>query len=363
MRRAATLIPALLAIAALSDASLIGQSSVPTAELVPVNSPVTLPGLVDSNSPVVWDRTDGVEQMYVLTSVSGRPSTASGDDLFALGPAEPIVMDPWPGGGVWMEAIIPDVDGTWYGFYHNEIVASSLCKGTKKVLPRIGAARSRDGGHTWESLGTILEAPPNTQNCGTKNKYFVGGIGDLSVQLSRDSKDLYVFYSEYMRSRVQQGVTMARMAWADRDDPVGKVMVWRGRLWDPARLTVSDAGENWTYSAGTPLFPTTQAWHDSDTAVDAFWGPSVHWNSYLNQYVMLLNRAKDETFAQEGIYVSFSPSLENPKLWSTPVKLLNGGNWYPQVIGMEPGGTDRTSGEAARFFMSGVSTALIRFHR
>ena len=40
-----------------------------------------------------------------------------------------------------------------------------------------------------------------------------------------------------------------------------------------------------------------------------FWGPAIHWNTYLEQYVMLLNRAKDDQFGQEGIYVSFSPTL------------------------------------------------------
>ena len=53
--------------------------------------------------------------------------------------------------------------------------------------------------------------------------------------------------------------------------------------------------------------PPAQAWHDADDRVDAFWGPAVHWNTALEQYVMLLNRAKDENYAQEGIYVSFAP--------------------------------------------------------
>jgi hypothetical protein len=43
---------------------------------------------------------------------------------------------------------------------------------------------------------------------------------------------------------------------------------------------------------------------------------------------------------------------------------MDGGQWYPQVIGMEQGaGTDKFAGQEARFFMSGRSTYTIRFNR
>jgi len=65
---------------------------------------------------------------------------------------------------------------------------------------------------------------------------------------------------------------------------------------------------------------------------------------------MLLNRAKDDQFGQDGIYIAFSPTLD-PTDWTAPVKILSGGGWYPQVIGGETGvGTDRTAGKRARFF-------------
>jgi hypothetical protein len=77
---------------------------------------------------------------------------------------------------------------------------------------------------------------------------------------------------------------------------------------------------------------------------------------------MLLNRARNSDFDGEGIYVSFTPTLDDPSRWSTPVKILHGGAWYPQVLGLEPGmGTDKVAGERARFFMAGRSEHLIRF--
>ena len=54
----------------------------------------------------------------------------------------------------------------------------------------------------------------------------------------------------------------------------------------------------------TPILPVKSDWNRLDA--DAFWGASVHWNTHLNQYVMLLNRAIDKDWKQEGVYVSFN---------------------------------------------------------
>jgi hypothetical protein len=258
-----------------------------------------------------------------------------------------------------MEAIVKDHD-EWYGFYHNENAASA-CANRNLAFARIGAARSDDFGATWTDLGIILDLPPATFACGTRNRYFVGGVGDMSVLLDRAHRDLYIYFSQYAREPSQQGVGVARLAWADRDAPVGKLMVWSNGVWLPPSWSDEDPG-NWVYPRATPLVTPSKPWHDNDRVVDAFWGPSIHWNSYLQQYVMLLNRATDESFGQEGIYVSFSRRLGEPLAWSAPQKILSGGKWYPQVIGIEPGrGTDAWAGQVARFFMGGRSDHAIEF--
>ena len=69
-----------------------------------------------------------------------------------------------------------------------------------------------------------------------------------------------------------------------------------------------------------------------------------------------------ENYAQEGIYVSYAPRLDDPSLWTTPQKILNGGKWYPQVIGSTPNvGTDKLAAGSPRFFMSGKSEWVINF--
>ncbi len=337
------------------------KASVPTATLRPASS-LRLPGGVDSNSPVVWDRRAGRSEVYVTTSINGQPTRTEGDDVTTLANPVGVSIDPWPGGGVWMEAIVTDRTGAWYGFYHNENSAS-VCGRADRTYARIGAARSEDYGATWTNLGIVLDMPPGTFACGTSNRYFVGGSGDLSVLLDRASRDLFIYFSQYGRDVRQQGVAVARLAWADRDAPIGKLTVWSSGVWLPATLHEADETEpRWVYPPATPLVTPRKPWHDADRAADAFWGPSIHWNASLRQYVMLLNRASDENFSQEGIYVSFSPRLDDPLAWSPPRKILNGGAWYPQVVGIEPGrGTDRWAGQLARFYMSGRSDYVIEF--
>jgi hypothetical protein len=333
---------------------------------------ITLPGTVDSNSPVIWDLDNGEEKVFVMTSSDGIPRIASGPSLDRLGPASEVAMAPHPGHGVWMEAIVFDDVETWYGFYHNEWPATR-CGREDRVVSRIGAAKSTDRGRTWRDIGAVIQSPQSATACNSKNRYIIGGVGDLSVMLDPDKQYLYFFYSQYQQQRESQGVAVARMLWADRDRPAGRLDLWRDGIWEPAagrrELQPTVPGSmrrrlEWTYPAGTPLVAPAYAWHDADDRVDAFWGPSVHWNTALEQYVMLLNRSKDESYSQEGIYVSYSPRLDDPSSWTPPVKVLSGGKWYPQVVGSSLGtGTDKRAGASARFFMSGRSDWVINFTR
>jgi len=329
--------------------------------LIPAPS-IRLTGDVDSSSPAVWDGSDGSPRLFVVTSTAGRPSRASGEDVSQLGDAEPVELEPWPIGGVWMEAVIPDVNGTWYGFFHNEVPATEICGDDQRVYPRIGAARSVDQGATWTNLGVIFEASPDTFVCDTGNTYFVGGVGDLTALLDADQHDVYIYFSQYGREVSQEGIAVLRLPWADTDNPVGKVTVWNDGVWLPPDAIEDDTGElHWVYPSATPILPTGKPWHTGEQ-VDQFWGPSIHWNEGLQQYVMLMNRARDDAFSQEGIYVSFNERLDAPASWSTPLKIIDGGGWYPQVIGLElSSGTDRWAATVARFFMSGWSDYYIEF--
>ena len=113
----------------------------------------------------------------------------------------------------------------------------------------------------------------------------------------------------------------------------------------------------------TAIFPTLEPFHDGDPRVDAFWGPSIHWNTYLERYVMLVNRAKDESFGEEGSYISYNAELSDPMGWSPPERIMKGGGWYPQVVGLDANGGDATAGRVARLFSTGRSDYLLYFDR
>lgn len=358
-----------LALAVFPDYRLLTAPAAPRASLVSAPS-LSLPGTVDSNSPVMWDLEGGQRRMFVMTSHAGVPSVASGSAVDRLGSAAAIVLAPHPGHGVWMEAVVSDDVETWYGYYHNEWPASR-CGREDRFVPRIGSARSTDRGRTWEDLGVVIQARQSSTSCASTNRYVIGGVGDVSVMLDRNKQYLYFFYSQYPDRAEAQGVAVARLQWADRDRPSGRLELWRDGVWDaggrrrefsPLLPGTERRMRAWTYPSGSPLIAPTQAWHDGDDKVDAFWGPAVHWNSAIEQYVMLLNRAKDENYTQEGIYVSYTTQLDNPGSWTPPQKLLNGGRWYPQVVGSSIGtGTDKLAGATSRFFMSGRSEWMINF--
>ncbi|MCG3160813.1 MAG: hypothetical protein JMDDDDMK_01888 [Acidobacteria bacterium] len=337
----------------------------PIIELRPA-SLVSLPGGVDgsgrilgidSNSPAEWD---DAGNLFVFTS-SQRPFRSIGVNLFNLSrPALPVTIQPRTDvkGGQWIEATYRAGDGTLYGWYHNE--PPGLCANNSRLTaPRIGALVSHDDGLTWQDLGIVLEAPPGSLYCDTKNYFFAGGNGDFSVILDQNEQYFYFFISTYHRQFSEQGVAVARMRFEDRDNPVGKVWKWWGG--GPSGLGA------WTEPGlggrVTATFPALIDWHRVNA--NAFWGPSVHYNTHLETYVMLLNHAVDKDWTQEGIYISFNRNLEDPLGWSAPQRLqLNQQlGWYPQVIGLDGGETDKLAGQVSRLFISGRSSWEIVFYR
>lgn len=360
---------AVTGVAARVDAQTAAQ---PYAALLPATD-VRFPSETDSNSPAVWQLIDGQWVFSLFNSVNGQPALSRGPELTRLTrTTRPAFAGVAPEGGVWFESVIRDAD-SWYGFYHNERVIAG-CGGPTKVLPRIGMARSDDFGATWVDLGAIIEAPSDTNRCTTRNFYFVGGVGDLSVLLDPDRLFAYVYYSQYIEAEGRMGVVAARLAWGDRDQPSGRVDIWADGAWTPPvwHDAPSDTGDDpppasvgmWAFPAASPFFASVNRWDDATPGVDVFWGPSIHWNTAIQSYVMLLNRATGDKFDPGGIYVSFAERLDEPDGWSPPQLLLRGGAWYPQVIGLDPTvGSDTLAGGVARFFMSGTSAHLIVFGR
>jgi hypothetical protein len=314
--------------------------------LVPLAREIVFPGSVDSNSPLFWN---DLGEMVLFTSF-GQPLLSVGPDLQQLTPVGAVVFDQDEAAGRrWMESVIRTGDGSLYGYYHSE--PHGLCGDESGLTePQIGAAVSLDDGQSWRDLGIVLRAPGGTLRCETPNSYFAGGVGDFSVVLDPDERYAYFFISSYSGAPTEQGVAVARLLWAERDRPAGKLEKFFEGLW----LEPGLGGRT------TAIFPAARLWDESDA--DAFWGPSVHWNTELRQYVMLLNHNIGTSFTNEGIYVTFASDLADPASWSAPERIMEGGGWYPQVIGLEvEQGTDKQAGREAWFCVHGVCAHRIVF--
>ena len=320
--------------------------------------------LADSNSPSHWSGST----LYVFNSWE-QPWRATGPDAFHLGKGSPVGFENpelkkmW----IWVESTWKDDDGMLYGWVHNEV--PNICPPKPDNIPgypivvRVGAVRSTDDGANWKYLGSVLGGAADSVRCNTQNPWYAGGMGDQFVMPDKEKKYFYFFFTNYSGIFAEQGICMARMHYSDRDNPRGKVWLYYKGMWNEPGI-----GGN-----ATPLFPATVdiARRDCNT----FWGPSIHWNTYLDEYVMLLNRVYDSAWQAEGIYISFNPDLSDPNGWSPPQKIMDrqeaihadpqkpGNGWYAQVMGTGRGETDKLAGRTARIFLDGQSRWEIEFQR
>lgn len=328
----------LVALLGLCDFSATAQS----VELRPID-PVSLPVLIDSNAASFWSGGN-----YYLFSSSGLPLLSVGSGpLSGYSTSEVRLFGvPMPS---WVESVHQEDDGTLLVWYHHEVL--NVCPGETLTTPKIGAAVSYDGGQTLINLGFILESG-DVPDCASPNGFFAGGHGDFSVSFDPSDRHFYFYFTNYAGVPESQGVSVARMAWDDRFSPAGAVYKYHGGTWSEPGLR----------GRSTPIFPATIPWQVSET--DSFWGPSVHWNTHLGRFVMLLNRSCCEPgWPQEGIYLSTTANPSDPASWTAPKKIIEGGVWYPHVLGTGPGETSAIAGKSALLFMGNVAEWEIIFRR
>jgi hypothetical protein len=320
------------------------------------------PNPTDSNSPAFWDG----DAFYIFNSIDGQPRRAEGSSLADAQDTNPdgssSSYDDNIGSGRWLEAVIRDDDtGLLYGWYHNEI--PTACPQGVLLWPQIGAVVSEDDGYTWEDLGLILTPRDGTVSCDTQHPVTDGGIGDFSVILDHNADNgdhyLYFIFSSYGGSLEEQGISFARMLWIDRDQPLDPVSgESRAVKWD---------GESWIAPGigGMNIAIFHDAAQVSWTSINnnGYWGPSVHWNSDLNKFIVLMSRSIGGNYESGGIYMTYTTTLDSPLSWVQPKLIISvNQGWYPQVIG-DPSiqGTDKLSGSQARYFNQGQSSSYIMF--
>ncbi len=303
-----------------------------------------MPAPVDSNSPAFW-----LGSQFRIFNSTGSPVITAGRDQFTPDISQQVEVDSQEHFPMWIEAAWMDVDGTLYAWYHHE--PGGLCNG-QLTAPVIGALVSDDGGVSFTDLGLVL-ASGDSPDCSAQNGFFAGGHGDFSVVFDPVAQYFYFFFGNYGGLTAGQGIAVARMAYEDRQQPGTAVWKYYNGDWtEPGRG-----------GRVTPVFPARAGWQQANT--DSFWGPSLHWNTYLESWVMLINRSCCRPmWPGEGVYISFNPDLSDPRGWTSAERILaDPPAYYPQVLGTKAGETDSVAGETARLYLQGVSHWEIVFRR
>ncbi len=309
-----------------------------------------LPVRPDGNSAAFW----AGGAFHVFTSTGSPLMISTSGNQFTEYESQPVDVTAVAHSPLWMEAA-QRAGGVLFGWYHHE--PGGVCGSVPLTSPKIGAAFSVDNGRSFQDLGIVLESG-DPVDCTAKNGFFAGGHGDFSAVPDRQRQYFYFFFTNYAGPLQRQGICAARLAWADRFSPAGKVWKYFEGKWEEPGLG----------GRCTPLFPARREWQRADT--DSFWGPAVHYNTWLRRYVVLLNRSCcSPGWPQEGIYISFSDGPLESMQWTEPQKLMDGRQigfrpgYYPQVLGLYPGETDSLAGQKARLYIHGISDWTITFFR
>lgn len=301
-------------------------------EFVPADNPKSIPALIDSNTATFWR--DGLLHVYTSTS---HPVLNVFDKDLNLISSTSIHVDSDRHFPMWIESVYQHENGRLYAWYHHEVI--DLCPDSSYTAPEIGALVSTDGGRTFRDLGIVMRSG-DPINCSAENGYFASGHGDFSVIVDQNKEWVYFLFGSYGGDVTGQGVSIARMHFSFLSQPVGTVWKYFQGDWSEPGL----------YGRTSPVFPASVSWADRET--DAFWGPSIHWNTYLQTYVVLLNRSCCDTdWPQEGVYLTMNADLSDPSGWTEPIRIIEGGDWYPWFLGAEEGETSSSAGQRTHLFL------------
>jgi hypothetical protein len=249
---------------------------------------------------------------------------------------------------LWVEATWRDEDGTVFGWYHHEPTPS--CRANALVAPQIGALVSHDGGQTFTDLGPVITTQYR-EDCDSRNGFFAGGHGDFAVIVDESKSFFYFVFSGHGTDPQTSGIAMARMAYADRLEPGGRVWKFYNGLWDQPGL----------HGKTTPLWsPALQPCEG-----EAWAAPSIYWNSYLREYVVLAHHSCSRAgpVPSAGVYISFLRDVANPALATAPQKLLDTQERRARIAGEDPNRQLRQVGKTARLVLNGRSVWELEFSR
>ncbi len=217
----------------------------------------------------------------------------------------------WDTNGLWIMSVFKQQDQKFIGFFHAED-QDQYDSGNGQMATRLwksmAVSYSPDEGASWVKNQQILSTPKLAQSH--------GGHGDGSVVWDKCNARWVMFY--------QHSWLSAAMS----EDPNGAPGTWK-KLYNGAFTEPGLGGLDGPFDTSPQL---------------AGPNPSVHWNTYLGQWIMVV-----PGWAPPSTYITSSRDLVH---WTSPQVLMAAPApdhelWYPTIVGS---GGDTLAGEHATLY-------------
>ena len=200
-------------------------------------------------------------------------------------------------GGMWLIGVKELDDGRLAGFFHAESHWYPRSTNGWLAYKSLGVAYSSDNGLTWGTPELILK---HSNNKPASPEW--SGLGDGCVIYNHLNNKYYTYYTPVSGS--------VSLSMAVSSNPNGGAGTWS--KWYNGSFSQPGIG-----GLETPI---------AELSNNPGANPSVHWNTYLNKFIMVWHGWN------EKLYISASIDGE---VWETPQLLLDEGakTWYPVIVG------------------------------
>jgi hypothetical protein len=224
-------------------------------------------------------------------------------------------------GGKWLMSVFrhPVKGGAnLVGFYHAQDNFGDPLTGSAAAWKSIGVAYSTNDGVSWRNGGIIVTSwknrPPNSRP-------EFGGNGDFGCVWDYKSRRWIMYYA----GDYYLGIAVS----SDPDGKRGTFFKYAG----PGRGFTHPGIRGRGFGAGVPQLPDgSQDWSKPvrGLAMRPGSNPAIHFNVYLNKWVMLWNGWDNR------MYISASEDVADPDGWETPrlvARSVDGTKaWHPTVV-------------------------------
>ena len=246
------------------------------------------------------------DEQYQMYWVGSNSSKTIGQDVSSMSSSMVVISEGESGsfdnGGAWLMSVFRQNQDTLIGFYHAEDHEFASDPSSDFIAWKsIALCKSYDNGSTWHKQGQIITSSTPKPDLPTW-----GGNGDHCVIWDTINSRWICFYQEHY--------LMMAVSYDQNANPGSWLKYYNGEYTEPGL-----DGEN------SPIPALIN--HPGGN-------PSVHYNTYLQFWVMLWHTWEGHSEYPKSIWLSTSTDLIS---WTNPMIVINSESneryWYPTIIG------------------------------